>query len=236
MSDVQIELVDATVKEQPSLNVRNLALTLENVASRRRYMRGAPGVLTFRAIVEKTGETVGFATFDPLDEKPLAAGHAALRQLRLSNLNHYLAPAFDLKLTEGSFSCFVAFRLRGREITGGIKPVVKRLEAEPAPSASWLKALGIEAADTAADLLSDRLPERQAMATVIPIKGTINQPRVQIIPSILGIMRNAFVIGLAADFSHLPPQTADKPQSIFTQAVQALLQGAPPQAQPRSER
>ena len=54
-------------------------------------------------------------------------------------------------------------------------------------------------------MFSDRVPNRNAVATVIPIKGTLTGPDVQLWPSIFGVLRNAFVEGLTSGYAHLPP-------------------------------
>jgi len=229
-------LVDASSDRRPRLNLDEVALTLENLANREHLMKGVPTILTFRTVVERSGETVAFATFDPLAEKPLAAGRAALYGLKLARINDFLGAHFDVKIPEGTFSCFVSFRVDGNQITGAIKPVVRNAELEPAESASWLKAAGIEAVDLFAELVTDDVPGRDAIATVIPIKGTLDQPDIQILPTVLGVIRNAFVVGLASGFSGLLPDTAKAPQSIFTQAAEALTEKGQPKAQPKGGR
>ena len=42
-----------------------------------------------------------------------------------------------------------------------------------------------------------------AVATVIPVHGDLRQPDVQIIPSLLAVLRNAFVEGLSASLANL---------------------------------
>ena len=48
------------------------------------------------------------------------------------------------------------------------------------------------ATDLAIKLFSDRVQDRNAVATVIPIKGTLTGPDVALWPAIFGVMRNAW--------------------------------------------
>jgi hypothetical protein len=89
-------------------------------------------------------------------------------------------------------------------------------------------------ADLAIKIFRDEDPKRNAVATVIPIKGTITGPDVQPWPAIFGVMRNAFVEGLASGYAHLPPATAPKKQGVVEQGVTALSGSQPPLAQPTS--
>jgi len=71
------------------------------------------------------------------------------------------------------------------------------------------------------------------MATVIPIEGRLDQPDIQIWPTVLGVIRNAFVEGISFGFTHLPPALADDKQGPVKQTVQALKKkSGPPKAQP----
>jgi hypothetical protein len=76
--------------------------------------------------------------------------------------------------------------------------------------------------------------DRNAVATVIPIKGTLTGPDIQLWPAIFGVMRNAFVEGLTSGYAFLPPRTADKKEGVVTQGVKALSgsESGPPKAQP----
>jgi hypothetical protein len=88
-------------------------------------------------------------------------------------------------------------------------------------------------ADKGLRLFSDRVPDRNAVVTVIPIKGRLDAPDVQLWPTVLGVIRNAFVEGLSSGFTHLPPPTAEKPQGKFEQVKKALKKDeGPPDAQP----
>jgi hypothetical protein len=83
------------------------------------------------------------------------------------------------------------------------------------------------------DLLSDDNSGRDAIATVIPIRGNIKDPKAQLVPTVMGVVRNAFVIGLNGGFAGLPPKTAPEKEGVFKQTVQALKKDAgPPEAQP----
>ena len=91
-------------------------------------------------------------------------------------------------------------------------------------------------ADEGLRLFSDRVPQRNAVATVIPIKGRLDDPKVQLWPTVLGVVRNAFVEGISSGFTHLPPPTADKPEGKVEQVKNALKKDeGPPKAQPTAE-
>jgi len=78
------------------------------------------------------------------------------------------------------------------------------------------------------------VPGRNAVSTVVPIEGNLTDPQIQLWPTIFGVFRNAFVQGIGAAFSHLPPPRAAEPQNVLEQAGSALDQKAGlPKEQPR---
>ena len=81
---------------------------------------------------------------------------------------------------------FAEFKAAGGAITGGVKPVLKNVKVRPTEDdfgnklKAWL-------ADKGLRLFSDRVPDRNAVATVIPIKGRLDDPDVQLWPTVLGV-------------------------------------------------
>ena len=70
-------------------------------------------------------------------------------------------------------------------------------------------------------------------AVTIPIKGKLTDPDIQLWPTVLGVIRNAFVQGLASGFANVPPPTAEKKEGPVVQAKNALTKDkGPPKAQP----
>ena len=60
-------------------------------------------------------------------------------------------------------------------------------------------------ADTGVEVLSDRVPGRNALTTIIPIHGTLNRPKLDVWTAVTGVLRNAFVVGLRETLQQLPP-------------------------------
>ena len=96
--------------------------------------------------------------------------------------------------------------------------------SSPRSARAWLRArgrllrwFGDELAVLPADVadylrITDRAVEaRNAVATVVPIKGDLTGPDVQLWPTIMGVLRNAFVEGLTTGYAHLPPPTSEAP-------------------------
>ena len=220
----------------PELWLHDAYLVAENLATRKALAEGEPSRMEGRARVQRSGKlTLSFA-MDPWAKGLTFNGKAALRGLELAELYAFTADRTDLRATQGSIDLFADLRARGGALSGGVKPVLINVEVKSASKDLGAK-LKAALADAAIHLASNTESGERKVATVIPIKGTVSDAHPQMVPTILGVVRNAFVEGLAGSFAELPPPTAEKKQGIVKQALNALKKGhGQPEAQPESPR
>jgi hypothetical protein len=209
----------------------DLELSVENLTTRVHLTEGLPVLLTASATVANGGTMSMFVTVDPFEEGLTFSGRVALLGLRTADLYRFVEPATNLQAPEGSVDMFIDFDCQNGELTGGVKPVLKNVKIRP-DEKGLFTVLKAWVADTAVKLVSDRVPGRNAVTTVVPIRGTLSGPDIQIWPAVFGVMRNAFVQGLTSGFAYLPPPTAESKEGVVTQGVKALTGSAPPRAQP----
>jgi hypothetical protein len=199
--------IDARYPERPRVWVHDIAATVENFATRDALARGEPSVLAASGTVQRSGQLSLFASADPLAKSLTFAGQAELKGLELVELGELLAAAQDLAPTKGTLDMVARFACVDGHLTGGIRPILKDpgvQQAKPGLGAKLKELL----ADIGIDLLSDRVPGRNAVATTIPIEGDVRRPGAQLWPTVLGVIRNAFVSGLAASLTDLPPSSS----------------------------
>ena len=68
---------------------------------------------------------------------------------------------------------------------------------------------------------------------MVPIEGKLAAPDLQIWPTVIGVVRNAFVEGVAAGFENLPPGASSEKEGVIDQAKHAVKKSeGPPKAQP----
>lgn len=219
----------------PELRVRRIELAAENLATRAELTRGRPATVSLSAVLGESGDLSGFASADLFADGLDAAGHVALRGWNLAELYEPARVSTGLQLPQGTLDLFAEFEVEGGVIRGGVKPVLRNVEVRPTEDTigNWLAAW---AADAALDLFSDDVPGRDAVATVVPIHGRLDDPKAQLWPTVLSIIRNAFVQGIASGFAHLPPPRSEEKEGVLTQAAHALQKKhGPVEAQPQSE-
>ncbi|HVR64778.1 MAG TPA: DUF748 domain-containing protein [Polyangia bacterium] len=228
----ELLLRDMAEARHPELWVHKLELAAENLPTRKPLAGGRPTTVTARAQVGKSGEMTLFASADPFASPLAMAGRFELHDLRVAEIYDFVEPRTKLQTPNGTFDLFAEFKVKNGRIDGGVKPLLKNVDVRPADSGLWHRLEGW-LADEAVKLASDRVPDRHAVATTIPIQGRLTDPDIQMWPAILGVLRNAFVAGLASGFAHLPPVKADDKESALTQAKDAVTKSnGPPKAQP----
>ena len=142
-----------------------------------------------------------------------------------------MASKSGVTVSKGTMDLFLEIDCRGGQLKGGIKPVLKNVEVvQGKPGLD--NALKAVLADAAVKIFSDRVADRAAVATVIPIRGDINKPDLQLWPAIAGVIRNAFVVGVSESFERLPPPASSEPKGPLHQVIDALEKKNVPKAQP----
>lgn len=220
---------------RPQIWVHHIELAVENVATRKGLAGGQPATVSAHATLGHSGAATLFASADLLAAKPEFAGTLALRGWKVAELYDLKKPATKLQTHEGTIELFAKFKAHAGVISGGIKPVLKNIQVRPTEDSIGNK-LKAWVADKGIRLVSDRVPDRNSVATVVPIEGRLDRPDIQIFPAILGVVRNAFVEGVSAGFAHLPPPAAPEKEGLLTQTKRSLQKDrGPPKAQPPND-
>ena len=143
---------------------------------------------------------------NPFAKKLEFAGECAVKGWKVAELFDLIEPATDLQTPEGTLDVFTEFKSAGGMITGGVKPVLKNVKVRPTEDDFGNK-LKAWVADKGLRLFSDRVPDRNAVATVVPIKGRLDDPDIQLWPTVIGRdsqrLRRGDLVGLQ------PPAAAD---------------------------
>jgi hypothetical protein len=229
--DGEVAFVDTSRQERPELWLHDLQLSVENLTNRVRLTEGRPVLLTASATLAKSGAVSILITADPFEKGLTFSGRAAIVGLQTAELYRFIEPATKMQAPEGTIDLFVEFDCRNGQLTGGVKPVLKNVKIRP-DDKGFFTTLKAWATDLAIKLFSDRVPDRNAVATVIPIKGTLAGPDVDLWPAIFGVMRNAFVEGLTSGYARLPPPSSEAPPPPGARTSPSESQSTSPPAAP----
>jgi hypothetical protein len=221
-----------TGDKAPTLWIHDADLVAENLATRKALMEGEAARLALTGRVQRSGKLGAHFTMDPWAKGLTFSGRASLRDLDLRELWAFTSEKTDLQASQGTIDLFADIRARNGVLSGGVKPVLKDVELKSV-SRDLGKRIKAALADAAIHIVANEDHGQERVATVIPIKGTVSDPHAQLLPTVLGAIRNAFVEGLAGGFADVPPPTSDEKEGALKQAWKALKKGeGPPEAQP----
>jgi len=221
--------VDAREAEDPVLRLHAIEATVENFATRAALARKEPTVFAMTGTLQRSGLVQAFATADPLAKALTFAGQATLREFSLAEVGRLMDAKAEVKPVKGTIDLFARFTAKGGELTGGVRPFVKGADlkaAEPGVGPKLKEWIG----DAALKIFKD--DDTGAVATTIPIEGSVKGPQIQAVPTILGVLRNAFVRGLRGGLSGVPPPKSEEKEGVMEQARRAFK---PERGQPRAQ-
>lgn len=189
----------------PVLWVHGLEATLEGLSTRDGLTQ-QPTKVTLTGKVARSGTLTAFVTADLLAPGGLTfAGQAALKGQQLSDLFGILQ-IVGFKAS-GELSLEVRAGAKENVITGAVQPVLKNANFESV-GPDLLHKLQALLIDAAVGIVSDRVPDRNAVATVVPFHGQLNAPDLDVMSAVFATFRNAFVLGLTEALGESPEARA----------------------------
>jgi len=233
--DGEVVLRDMTIESHPEIWLHNIDATVRNLATRRKLADNEQATIAMHGKLGKSGGVALEVAADPFAAPLKFNGELTVRDWRLAELYALTAAKADVQVPEGTIDVFAKFKGRQGAISGGVKPILKNVKVRPVGDdfgdkvKAWV-------ADKGLRLFSHEDARGREAGTVIPIQGRLDDPDIQLWPTILGVVRNAFVEGISGGFDYLPPPAAGKKEGVVTQAKHALTKDAgPPKAQPTKE-
>lgn len=222
--DGRLGVIDYEQATRPRVFLQNIEATLENAATRRTLAGSRPTVAVLTATVEESGKLSAFITADELAKPPAFAGQVQLDGLDLRTLSELVAARTDLKVERGRLDFYARFESRDGKVYGGLRPVLHDVSVSSVGE-GFFDALRASVADIGIGFVSRDESEsedgRGTVATLVPFRGELDSPDIQLWPAVLGVVRHAFVESLLQGFANLPPE-ADEDRGLIDQAVRAL--------------
>lgn len=206
LGDSEILILDPEAGDRPPIWLHEVTSTLENVSRRTRLRRGQSATVALTARLQRSGKVTLFVTADPGEHTPAFAGQVTLRGQRLSEFHAFTLASTNHPLG-ATLDFFGSFKAAHGEVRGGLRPVIRDQCLGPTegvledPLEARPRKLVVEPP-------SGRRPPSDAVLTVIPLRAQLDEPDVQLWPSVLGVLRGAFVSGIRAGFADLGSRPA----------------------------
>jgi hypothetical protein len=148
-----------------------------------------------------SGATAVTATFRPERDGPDFEFDVRLEETDMKTMNDLLRAHAGVDVVSGVFSVFSETRVKAGWIQGYVKPLFRDLNAYD-PEQDEDKSFGQKLKEKAADLLGKvlRNEPREEVATVVPIKGRVENPDAGTWQTLVGLVQNAFFRAILPGF------------------------------------
>jgi len=170
--------------------IHRIAGNLENFADRAELLNGRPTTLALKGEVQRSGAAKFFVTGDPLADRLDVAVELKLEHLDLRELYGFIAAKSKLQAS-GTVDADVKLKVHEAQLAGTIKPIIQNLHLSAAEE-SALPEIEAWLANAGGGVAADIVPGRNGVASVIPISGSVNDPKVDLLPAIFALLHNAY--------------------------------------------
>jgi hypothetical protein len=197
--DGRLHFHDFHSEPRVDVYLSDVDLVAENLTNIRVTDDSLPASIRLTATPMTAGRLVMAAELDPLARVPRFDVDAELTGMELKPWNSLLRAYAGVDAEAGSVSLYAELMTREGRFDGYLKPFVEgldvlRLEEESEEQnifqSAWEALVG-----ATAEVLQNQPTER--LATRIPISGTVEEPETQFWPTLLNVLRNAFVEAFA---------------------------------------
>lgn len=171
--------------QQIELTARNLRNTLGKGDA-------LPATVTGEALVMKSGRLELDAAADPLAQPMDFDLDARLLGARLAELNPWLRAYAGLDAAGGELDAVLELTAQNGEFSGYLKPLARHIDLVDAQQdTNLLDRLYESGAGLITELLENQ--PRDQLATRVPIEGRLEDPEASLWPTLVNVLRNAFV-------------------------------------------
>jgi hypothetical protein len=198
LADSVLGLVNRAADRPYRVFLDGADLTLTNLSS---GFREGPAVAKLTGRFMGSGATRASATFREQSAGPDFDLNVAIEGASLPSMNDLLRAYGKLDVTKGTFSLYSEVKVKGRRITGYVKPLIKDVkvyDSRQDKKKPVLKKLYEKIAGGLSHLLENR--PREEVATVADLSGSLDDPDTSIWEIIVRLVSNAFVKAILPGF------------------------------------
>ncbi|MCW8109026.1 DUF748 domain-containing protein [Alteromonas ponticola] len=194
------------VEPEVHLSLHDIDLIAQNLVNSRDLSRDLVARVQAQGQTEDAGTLKFHASLDPSTKNPTFDIDAQAEGVALVNFKNFLDTYAPFDLEAGSLDLALELASDNGKISGYAKPVLHNVEVF-----SWkgdIEEDGDGFFEGLTEMLSAFVTEifenqsEDQIATRIPIEGSIEEPDTAIIPSILGILKNAFIRAMQGDLEN----------------------------------
>ena len=188
--------VDLEKKPNVNLHIEQLQLTALNLANVQKVNDPLPSTVTLNGISIGKGHLKAHMKVNVLKEIPDFDMGMELTSVNLFALNGFLEANLKFDIERGDLDVFSHLKMTDGEINGFVKPFVKDLKVlnvkkDIKKKDGLLRVVKKAVVGLFAQAVKN--PKTKKIATLVPVKGNIKNPKISGWATFVGVLRNAFV-------------------------------------------
>ncbi|SDZ80533.1 DUF748 domain-containing protein [Pedobacter hartonius] len=188
--------VDNEKKPHTNLHIDHMHLTATNLANVEKAADPLPSKVDLTGTSIGGGQLKADMKVNALKDIPDFDMGMQLRGVNLLSLNGFLEANVKFNIERGSIDIFSKLKLKNSQIDGYIKPFIKDLKVlkvkkDIKKKGGILRVVKKAVVGLFAKAVTN--PKTQKIATVVPIKGNINDMKSSGWSTFLGVLKNAFI-------------------------------------------
>jgi len=191
--------LDFKKKQQVNLHIDHLQMTALNLANVQKAATPLPSTVTLTGTSIGNGHLKAAMKVNVLKDIPDFDMSMKLTGINMLSLNSFLEAQVKFDIERGHLSIFSKLKLINSEMDGYVKPFIKDLKVLNVKKDIKKKGGVLRVVKKAVVGLFAKAvenPKTKKIATIVPIKGNISDPKTSGWQTFLGILKNAFIKAL----------------------------------------
>jgi hypothetical protein len=178
------------------IHLDSLFLHAKNLTNSERLSKVLPASIDAKGKAMHTGNFKGHLDIDPYEQKPTFNLDIQLEQVELTALNSFFDGYASVDVESGVFEMYAEVAAADGKFTGYVKPLFKnmRILDLKKDAKKPLKLLWQAVVAAVTELFTNHSTDQ--LGTKIPLSGSFESPSADILSTIGGILKNAFIKAL----------------------------------------
>jgi hypothetical protein len=187
---------------QVDIHIDSLFLHASNLTNSKRLAKSLVASIVARGKIMNTGTLQGHLEIDPYALQPTFKVAIQLKSVELTRLNDFFDAYAAVDVESGVFQMYAELAAAEGRFTGYVKPLFRNMRVLDLErdGKNPLQLLWEALVAGVTELLTNQSEDQ--LGTRIPLSGTFDDPKADILSTIGGILKNAFIKALQPGFEH----------------------------------
>ena len=196
----EVHFMTFHTKPNVDIHLDSMSLHATNLTNSARLSKSLAASIDAQGTAMRTGKLKGHLDVDPYAQQPTFKLAIQLQQVELATLNAFFNSYAAVDVASGTFEMYSEVVAADGKFKGYVKPLFANMHIADLKKESPLRILWAALVEAVTKLFTNRSTDK--LGTEIPISGTFENPKADILSAIGGILKNAFILALQPGFKN----------------------------------